>query len=207
MEYTEMEALRRRSKRIWNYLGLALIIAGVNGPIGICLLLANMLGLLPAMGKVAGRSSHNDPSGKDPGESASQTGAKMPLRKKWVCALPEPRAWLKALIVLLGAFLTYACTGFGLILLLIFAITQNSTHLFLLLLCVGGSIGGVWMMNSGRLSRKKRARFEIYLKLIGDRQTLPIQYLADQMGLDYEQVVKDLREMVHRGLLPPYWLK
>ena len=199
MEHTEKEALRR-SKRIWNYLGLALIIAGVNGPIGICLLLANMLGLLPAMGKVAGQGSRNDRSDKNPKRRADPPAAKTPARETLAESLLSPIAWLKAIIEVFGLFSLFP----ALYLLLVFSITGESPHLCLLLFFTSGVLGRLWVRNSGR---QKRTRFEAYLKLIGDRHTLPIQYLADQMGLDYEQVVKDLREMIRQGLLPPHWLE
>ena len=65
--------------------------------------------------------------------------------------------------------------------------------------------GGV-LAAYGNIRRKKKARFEAYMKLIGDKTAVPIHYLADVMGIDYHKVIKDLREMITRGILTPAWL-
>ena len=203
MDHTDMEALRRRSKRIWNYLGIALIVAGVTSPIGIFLLLGNMLGLLPAMGKVAAPGSRNDLPGKKNKPRANPPGAKVPGRETLAESLLSPIAWLKAIIEVFGLF----CLCPALFFLVVFFITRESIHFYLLLFFTGGVLCLFWVRNSASLGIRKRARFKAYLRLIGDRQTLPIQYLADQMGLNYDRVVKDLREMIRRGYLPPHWLE
>jgi len=66
--------------------------------------------------------------------------------------------------------------------------------------------GGLATAIFGHVRRKKVKRFADYLKLIGDKQAVPIHYLADVLGIDYHKVIKDLREMISRGILRPAWL-
>ena len=65
--------------------------------------------------------------------------------------------------------------------------------------------GGVLALYGG-IRKRKRRRFEAYLKLIGDKEYVSIHELADVLGMDYRKVIRDLREMIQRGILSPAWL-
>jgi len=61
-------------------------------------------------------------------------------------------------------------------------------------------------LTSRHLSDEESVKATEYMKLIGDKTAVPIHYLADVMGIDYHKVIKDLREMISRGILQPAWL-
>ena len=58
----------------------------------------------------------------------------------------------------------------------------------------------------GNIRKNKKRRFEAYLKLIGDKDYVSIHELADMLGMDYRKVLKDLQEMIRRGILDPAWI-
>ena len=65
---------------------------------------------------------------------------------------------------------------------------------------------GIFCTVCGSVRGKKKKRFSDYLKLIGDKTAVPVHYLADVLGIHYQQVLKDLREMIALGVLDPAWI-
>lgn len=65
---------------------------------------------------------------------------------------------------------------------------------------------GIFCLVYGSIRKKKKKRFMDYLKLIGDKTAVPIHYLADVLGIHYQKVIKDLREMISLGILAPAWI-
>lgn len=66
--------------------------------------------------------------------------------------------------------------------------------------------GGLFCLIYGSISSRKAKRFADYLKLIGEKTAVPIHYLADVLGIHYQKVIKDLREMISTGILAPAWI-
>lgn len=66
--------------------------------------------------------------------------------------------------------------------------------------------GGVGLAIFGRRRKMMRKRYEAYLKLIGDQEAVSIHAMSDVLGMDYRNVIKDLKDMILRGILSPAWL-
>ena len=69
-----------------------------------------------------------------------------------------------------------------------------------------GVLAGLVTFLIGRDRRKRYRRFEAYKKLIGSQQAVSIHAMSDVLGMDYKQVIRDLKEMINRGILEPAWL-
>lgn len=69
-----------------------------------------------------------------------------------------------------------------------------------------GILAGLIIFLIGRDRRKRTKRFEAYQKLIGNQQAVSIHAMSDVLGMDYKQVIRDLKEMINRGILAPAWL-
>ncbi|MBQ1410664.1 MAG: 5-bromo-4-chloroindolyl phosphate hydrolysis family protein [Oscillospiraceae bacterium] len=204
MNYNEMKERRKRSKRRWRFLGLALLCLGVSSPIGICILIANHLDILPDIGNNVDIQKTVDNLTADVRSRAvNRPVAEVPEQKKRVNGMPKHGALITAFGAILTAIGALSAGACGLILwdegLSFWPLFGTG---FSLCLAAVGLTMGIY----GRIRKKKKERFEAYLKLIGDKQTVPIHYLADVMGIDYQKVIKDLREMITRGILHPAWL-
>ena len=129
--------------------------------------------------------------------------AEVPEKKKLDNGMPKHSALITAIgaivttIGVIGAISTsLPMLDYG------FSFTGLIPPVISLCIAAAGLAIGVY----GRIRKKKAQRFENYLKLIGDKESVPIHYLADVMGIDYHKVIKDLREMIARGILQPAWL-
>ena len=213
MDYNSYKEQRKRSKRRWNFIGVGLLILGISAPIGIGILIANGMDILPNIGGDNVKKSIDDLASEvhrsvdrsmnRAAQSMSRPMAEVPEQKKRVNGMPKHGA----LITAFGAIIAAFCALIGLVgLAKFFSEGHELLDLFMSLFFISGAAGGAIMAAFGRLRRKKKERFEAYLKLIGDKQAVPIHYLADVMGIDYRKVIKDLREMISRGILQPAWL-
>lgn len=199
MSFNETKERKARSKKRWNIIGVCLL--PFFTPLGVGVLIANAMDILPSIG------------GSEDLKSTIQTLSDLcgPVNAP-VAEVPEPQKRVNgmpkhgALITAIGAIVAALCTLIGVVGLADFFTDYSLRDLFLSLFFLSGAIGGTAVAVSGHLRRKKRQRFEAYLKLIGDKQAVPIHYLADVMGIDYHKVIKDLREMISRGVLRPAWL-
>lgn len=68
------------------------------------------------------------------------------------------------------------------------------------------ALGGVILAAFGSARRKKRKRYRAYLKLIGEQEAVSIHSIADVLGMNYHDVIDDLKDMIQRGILSPAWL-
>lgn len=68
------------------------------------------------------------------------------------------------------------------------------------------AVGGVVLACFGSHRKKLKKRYEAYLKLIGSQEVVSIHALSDVLGKDYHDVIKDLKDMILRGILSPAWL-
>lgn len=66
--------------------------------------------------------------------------------------------------------------------------------------------GSVGLAIFGRRRKQTQERYEAYLKLIGNQQAVSIHAMSDVLGMDYRNVIKDLKDMILRGILSPAWL-
>ena len=202
MDYKESQERRDRSKRRWYFIGIALVATTFASPIGVGIIVANALDLLPNIGgSVDLKKSIQELS--DLRGPVNTPVAEVPEQKKRINGMPTNGT----LFTVIGAILTAAGVlgaMSGGIKLLLDGVSFSGILFPMLWLSVAA--GGIATAIFGRLRKKKAARFENYLKLIGDKQAVPIHYLADVMGIDYHKVIKDLREMIARGILQPAWL-
>ena len=204
MSYNEAKERQQRSKRRWRFIGLGLLCLGVSSPIGIGILIANHLDILPNIGgNVDVQRTVDNLSAEVRSRMVNRPLAEVPEQKKRVNGMPKGGALITAIGAIIAAFSAMFALG-GLI--SFFSDGHELLDLLMSLFFISGTVGGTVMAVSGKLRRNKKARFEAYLKLIGDKQTVPIHYLADVMGIDYQKVIKDLREMITRGILHPAWL-
>ena len=207
MNYNEAKEQHRRSKQRWNLIGLRLLFTLLLSPVGIGILVANKLDILPDIGgKIDIQKTVDDFTAevrRTVNQPINRPVAEVPVQKTRVSGLPKGGAVITALgaiFAALGALLSVGCTmelldeGFS----FVWAFFTGFSICF--------AAAGLAMGIYGRIRKKKKERFEAYLKLIGDKQAVPIHYLADVMGIDYQKVIKDLREMITRGILHPAWL-
>ena len=202
MDHKESQERRDRSRRRWYFIGIALVAIGFTSPIGVGIIVANALDLLPNIGgSVDLKKSIQELS--DLRGPVNTPVAEVPEQKKRINGMPTHGALFTALGAIGTAIGAIGATAGGLHLLMEGA---SFGGLFQLLFWLSLSAGGLVTTIFGHMRRKKAQRFENYLKLIGDKQAVPIHYLADVMDIEYHKVIKDLREMITRGILQPAWL-
>lgn len=202
MNFNDSNERNIRSSRRWKMIAVALLF--VAPPLGVGVFIANALNILPNIGgNIDVKKTLADL--KDLGTPKTWQAsnlAQQPEKTKRVTGMPKGgtaavavggvAAVLSALMSMGGLMNFFDGKGVAH---LVFAI-------FMLCFTAGGIAAAVW----GGLRRKKKKRFEAYLKLIGNKTAVPIHYLADVMGIDYHKVIKDLQEMIARGILRPAWL-
>ena len=201
MDFKESQERKARSKRRWMFIGIALLVLGVSSPLGVGVLIANALDMLPNIGGSV--DLQKSLSGlRDMGTPERWTPDEQPKKNKRVTGLPKAGG----LIAAIGGIVAAVCALDGMVGLISFfdggGVSNLIRAIFMLCFTAGGLVATVF----GLLRRKKRRRFEAYLKLIGDKEVVPIHYLADVLGIDYHKVIKDLQEMISRGILQPAWL-
>lgn len=200
MDYREAKERQERSRRRWNLIAFLLFI--VATPVGVGVFIANKLDILPNIGgSVDLKKSIQELS--DLRGPVNQPVAEVPEQKKHVSGMPT-NGPLFTVIGAIAAALGAVGAMSGAVRLLLDGV--SFTNLLSPILWLSLTAGGIVTAIFGRLRKKKAQRFENYLKLIGDKQAVPIHYLADVMGIDYHKVIKDLREMISRGILQPAWL-
>ena len=201
MTYNETKERKARSKRRWNFIGLALLCLGISAPVGVGVLIANAMDILPNIGgSVDLKKSIQDLDIRGP---VNKPVAEVPEQKKHVHGMPKHGALITAIGAIVAAMGVVGAVSSGLEMLDTgFSFSGLITPVVSLCIAAAGLVAGIY----GNIRKKKAQRFENYLKLIGDKQAVPIHYLADVMGIDYHKVIKDLREMISRGILQPAWL-
>ncbi len=202
MDYREAKERQERSRRRWTFIGLVLIVFTISAPIGVGILIASRLDILPNIGgSIDLKKSIQELS--DVRGPVNKPVAEVPEQKKHVNGMPTHGALFTALGAIAAAVGVLGAIGGGLAML-----DQGFSFLGLLrpIFWLSVAAGGLVTALFGNIRKKKAQRFENYLKLIGDKQAVPIHYLADVMGIDYHKVIKDLREMISRGILRPAWL-
>ena len=200
MTYNESRERRARSKKRWNIIGVCLLPFAT--PVGIGILIANGLDILPNIGgSVDLKKSLSELS--DLRALVNQPVAEVPEQKKRVNGMPRHGALITAIGAIVAAMGVLGAIRGGLALLDYgFSFGGLAWPIVSLSIAAAGLVAGIY----GNIRKKKAQRFENYLKLIGDKEAVPIHYLADVMGIDYHKVIKDLREMISRGILQPAWL-
>ena len=129
--------------------------------------------------------------------------AEVPQQKKRDNGMPKHGALITAIGAIVTAMGVVGAVSSGLEMLDTgFSFSGLIPPVVSLCIAAAGLVAGIY----GNIRKKKAQRFENYLKLIGDKEAVPIHYLADVMGIDYHKVIKDLREMITRGILQPAWL-
>ena len=188
MDYNAQKQQHKRSKRRWNFIGLMLLLSWLPSPIGVGILIANRMDILPDIGgKADVQKTVDELTSELHGKPVNRPVAEVPEQKKRVSGMPLHGG----LIAAIGGILAAACALPGLIMLAQFFTDGHAlADLFVSLFFLSGAAGGVMMAISGKLRRRKKARFEAYLKLIGDKQTVPIHYLADVLGIDYKRSLR-----------------
>lgn len=200
MNYNEVKERKARSTRRWNLIAFALFFFLPPAAVGV--FIANKLDILPNIGgSVDLKKSIQELS--DVRGPVNTPVAEVPEKKKLDNGMPKHSALITAIgaivttIGVIGAISTsLPMLDYG------FSFTGLIPPVISLCIAAAGLAIGVY----GRIRKKKAQRFENYLKLIGDKESVPIHYLADVMGIDYHKVIKDLREMIARGILQPAWL-
>ena len=201
MDYRTYKEQKARSQTIWNMIAFGLFF--ILPPAAVGVFIANKLDILPTIGgKVELKQSIQELTNLR-GPVNQKPVAEVPEQKKASGGMPKHGALLTAIGAIVTAVGVLSAIGGGLELL-----DQGFSFSGLvqpvLSLCVAaiGIVTGIY----GNIRKKKARRFQNYLKLIGDKQAVPIHYLADVVGIDYHRVIKDLREMISRGILHPAWL-
>ena len=200
MEYKAYKEQQERSRRRWNFIAFALFLA--IPPAGVGVFIANKLDILPNIGgSVDLKKSIQELS--DLRAPSNVPVAEVPEQKKRDNGMPKHGALITAIGAIVTALGVLKAAGSALTMLdLGFSFSGLIAPVIWLSIAAAGLVTGLF----GRMRKKKAQRFANYLKLIGDKQAVPIHYLADVMGIDYHKVIKDLREMISRGILQPAWL-
>ena len=200
MNYREVKEQQARSRRRWNLIAFALFF--FIPPAGVGVFIANKLDILPNIGgSVDLKKSIQELS--DLKGPVNKPVAEVPEQKKRTNGMPQHGALISAVGAIVAALGVLGAIHGGLSLLDTgFSFAGLAWPVMSLCVAAAGIVAGIY----GKIRKKKARRFENYLKLIGDKQAVPIHYLADVMGIDYHKVIKDLREMISRGILQPAWL-
>ena len=201
MDYRAYKEQKARSKTIWNMIAFGLFF--VLPPAAVGVFIANRLDILPMIGgKVELKQSIQELTNLR-GPVNQKPVAEVPEQKKAAAGMPNHGPLLTAIGAIVTAVGVLGAIGGGLELLdQGFSFSGLVNPILCLCLAAIGIVTGIY----GRIRKKKAQRFQNYLKLIGDKQAVPIHYLADVVGIDYHRVIKDLREMISRGILHPAWL-
>ena len=200
MDYREAKERQARSRRRWNLIAFILFL--IAPPAGVGVFIANKLDILPNIGgSVDLKKSIQELS--DLRAPSNVPVAEVPEQKKRDNGMPKHGALITAIGAIVTALGVLKAAGSALTMLdLGFSFSGLIAPVIWLSIAAAGLVTGLF----GRMRKKKAQRFANYLKLIGDKQAVPIHYLADVMGIDYHKVIKDLREMISRGILQPAWL-
>lgn len=200
MDYKAVKEQQARSKRRWNFIAFALFC--FLPPAGVGVFIANKLDILPNIGgSVDLKKSINELS--ELRGPVNRPVAEVPEQQKRDNGMPKHGALITAIGAIVTALGVLGAISTGLEMLDTgFSFGGLVAPVVSLCIAAAGLAAGIY----GRIRKKKAQRFENYLKLIGDKQAVPIHYLADVMGIDYHKVIKDLREMISRGILQPAWL-
>lgn len=204
MDYNHYKEQKNRSKKRWNT--IAVCVMPFLLPVGIGILIANGMDILPNIGGDDIKKTVDDFTAevrRTVNQPTNRPVAEVPEQKKRVSGLPRGGGVITAIGAIFAALGALFAVG-GATELIDEGFSFEWTFLTGFGLCF--AVAGLTMGIYGPIRKKKKARFEAYLKLIGDKQAVPIHYLADVMGIDYQKVIKDLREMITRGILHPAWL-
>lgn len=141
-----------------------------------------------------------------PGSRTAALAAELSAEKAVEKAKPKGMPVGNAAITFFGVVCAVLGGGFGLSK-LAHLIEQFSVGSLLSMigwfsLAAAGAVFAIY----GNIRKNKKQRFEAYLKLIGDKQYVSIHELADVLGMDYRKVMRDLKEMIQRGILDPAWI-
>ena len=202
MDFNDAKERQKRSNRRWKLIALALLIPAT--PLAVGIFVANALNILPDIGGTVDVKKAIS-NLQNLGAPKTWQAADAPTRStkgKRVSGMPNWGEWIAVAGAISAA--GFGSLGLGALLTVLKGkgVFDLVAAIFLFCLMAGGTVAAVW----GGLRRKKKKRFEAYLKLIGNKTAVPIHYLADVMGIDYHKVVKDLQEMISRGILQPAWL-
>lgn len=213
MDNREWQERKKRSDRRWNFIIFAGFIA--FAPVGVALLIAKMLDLLPNIGgsvpfnndRVGEAATRYRPEVWQKPESSQeskikQTAQSTAIAKKERTGMPTGNGAISFFGILATAF----GAGFGLSKLI--ELVENFSAGGLVATAGWFSLmaAGIVFAIFGNIRKNKKRRFEAYLKLIGDKEYVSIHELADVLGMDYRKVIKDLQEMIRRGILDPAWI-
>ncbi len=194
MNYRNDSPRDPRDKRLWGLISLAGL--AVFPPAGVALIAANALGLLPHLASRADMRQVIDRANADIWQLST-------LPKRSSPGLPQGGGFLAVVGWILAAVGLFASLGFGLGMLFRAWDIWDLLRFFCTLSVFSlGTVLAIYGMSRNR----KRKRYEAYLKLVGDKTAISIHYLADVLGTDYKKVIKDLKEMICRGIFQPAWL-
>ena len=97
MDYNETKERRKRSKRRWNFIGIALLFSFLPAPIGIGILVANAMDILPNIGgKVDIQKSVDNLASDVRSRSVNRPVAEVPEQTKRVNGMPQHRGRIPA---------------------------------------------------------------------------------------------------------------
>ena len=203
---------KARSNRRWNLITLAAFF--IFAPAGVALFVAKMLDLLPNIG---GELNLNNLNIRDTGAryrpdvwqkndvqetKLRQAAESTAIAKKELTGMPTGNG----AITLFGVITALIGAGFGLSKLVDLIDYFSAGNLVATAGWFSLAAAGVVFAVFGGIRKNKKRRFEAYLKLIGDKEYVSIHELADVLGMDYKKVIKDLKEMIQRGILNPAWI-
>lgn len=203
---------KSRSRRRWFFLGA--IISMFAPPVGIGLIVANILDILPNIGGKVELPSLNEMQKPQVIRPQASPAAQRAQIRQIAQGRPVPaqaagsgiprKGTLISIFGAIAAGIGFIGGAAGSLALLSDGVSAQGlvSPLFYFTIMAVGGVTAIY----GRMRHNKAERFQAYLKLIGDKTAVPIHYLADVMGIDYHKVIKDLREMITRGVLDPAWI-
>ena len=204
MDFNDLKEQKERSKRRWRAIGIALLF--VATPLGVGVLVASALDILPNIGGNLdvrkALSNLQDLSRPDAARAGDRSATVRPEKNARITGMPKGGTGIAVAGGVTAGLSSLVSMGA----LMNFFDGKGVSHLVLAIFMLCFTAGGIAAAVYGGLRRKKKKRFEAYLKLIGDKTAVPIHYLADVLGIDYHKVIKDLQEMISRGILQPAWL-
>lgn len=201
MNYQTYKEQKARSTTLWNMIAFGLFFMFPPAAVGV--FIANKLDILPVIGSKGDLKKSIQDLTNLRGPVNQKPMAEVPEQKKVGSGMPKHGALLTAIGAIVTAAGVLSAIEGGLRLLdQGFSFSGLASPVLSLCMAAIGLVTGIY----GHIRKKKVQRFQNYLKLIGDKQAVPIHYLADVVGIDYHKVIKDLREMISRGILHPAWL-
>ncbi len=112
----------------------------------------------------------------------------------------------KAITQMICGIIIFLFFGMGIIGFVQLCCTDGSENLVPLLLCLGLTVVGGWLIAKGRKQSRLVRSCGRYADILSDRKSISLREIGDIVGKDHDTVQKTLEQMIHRGYLEQVYI-